>query len=164
MNQIKQIITQTGIELVLTVLLTFVISAPAFAGDNKVYPGSACLPVNQIYAPNLVRVGGKTQANGASIVVRCPIVRDITGGGIPNSFVDVKGDIDINSCTLNTYRENGTLIAKHGDDDRRFTDMDNDIKRFDMRNATQSNQGAYEIECTLRKGAEIVRYSMAEGP
>ena len=163
MNQIKQIITQTGIALVLTVLLTFVISAPAFAGDNKVYPGSACLPADPDFVDKLAHTDGKAKNVGSSqIAVTCPIVRDETGGGIPDSFIDVEGLTNPEACTLNTYRVDGTLIASHKDNNRRLTDVGNGVKRFDIRNAGQSNQGAYEIRCELQRDDAVVRYSMAE--
>lgn len=163
MNQIKQIITRTGVALIVTTLLSLVISAPAFAGDNKVYPGSACLPADPVFVDKLEHIDGKARNVGNSqIAVTCPIVRDETGAGIPDSFIDVEGVIDPRACTLDTYRENGTLIARHQDDDRTLTDIGNGVKRFDIRNAGQSSQGAYEIRCELQPDDAVVRYSMAE--
>lgn len=164
MRSIKLLFTRTSssIAIVATLLSQVTFSLPASAGDNKVYPGSGCLPASATYASNLIRVNGKVQANNSSIVVKCPIVRDTTTGGVPNSFIDVKGNVDIDSCSLNTYKVDGTLIAKHKDSDGSFENIGNGVKRIDIRNADQSNQGAYEIDCVLSAGAEIVRYSLAE--
>jgi len=43
------------------------------------------------------------------------------------------------------YNVNGTLVASTQDSDGRFTNLDNNINRIDIRNAPQAAQRTYEI-------------------
>lgn len=166
MKSIQQILIRANFTTVLIVAVSTQVTflLPAVAGDNKVYPGSTCLPESSDSASRLTRTGGRIFNPGSqgNVNLRCPIGRDNTTGGTPNSFIDVTGNVQIESCTLNTYRVNGTLITRNQDNDNRFTDVGNGIRRIDIRNANQESQGAYEIQCQLPPGASFVRYSLAE--
>ena len=168
MNQIKQIITRTGVALVVTVLLTLVISAPAFAGDNKVYPGSACLPQSPTDAENFFRSGGVARigSNRFRTSIHCPVVRDVTStadGGGPDAFIDVKGSgFNRDTCELRTYRVTGELYQARGDDDGGLEPIGNGTLRYRIDNIPQIDQGAYEVACRMPMDTQLVRYSVGE--
>lgn len=150
--------------LIITLLTQVTAVVPAFAGDNKVYPGSGCLPVSAESGSRLIRSGGKiTNADSQNnLILVCPIIRDVTTGGVPNSFIDITGGVRLDSCTLNTYNVDGTLVARNQDSDGRFTSLSGGGFRLDIQNASQASQGAYEIACILPPGASLVRYSLSE--
>ena len=168
MNRIKQIITRTGVALIVTVLLTLVISAPAFAGDNKVYPGSACLPQSPTDASNFFRAGGvaRVGSDRFNTSIHCPVVRDITstaGGGGPDAFIDVKGSgFNRNTCELRTYTVTGELHQNRGDDDGTLESIGNGALRYRIDNIPQIDQGAYEVACRMPQNTQLVRYSISE--
>lgn len=168
MNQIKQIIKRIGVALIVTVLLTLVFSTPAFAGDNKVYPGSACLPQSPTDAQNFFRSGGVARigSNRFLTSIHCPIVRDVTntaGGGGPDAFIDVKGSgFNQDTCELRTYTVTGEIHEDRGDDDGRLESIGNGTLRYRIDDIPQIDQGAYEVACRMPQNTQLVRYSVAE--
>jgi len=132
----------------ITTLTVTALALPATAqGDNKVYAGSNCLAANPDSVANLSRTGGIFTSRNPSGVV-CPIVRDNTSGGNPSAFIFVSGNLSVDSCVLNTYRQDGSLRARTQDSDGQLERIGN-LRKFDIRNAPQVSQGAYEIRCDL---------------
>lgn len=131
------------VTLAITTLTLTAFSFPAKAGDNKVYSGSACLPVSAESASLLRRTRERTlspPSGQANVSLVCPIVRDKTGGGSTSSFIDVTGAVRIDRCVLNTYSANGTLVASIQDSDDNFTSVGNGIRRIDIKNTPQIPQ------------------------
>lgn len=155
MNRIQAIAT-----IAATLMSTAAISAPAFAGDNKVYSGSACMPESNP-VPAGVSLGNQlNNFSAGAINVRCPVVRDETGtaeGGGPDAFIDVSSPTV--TCSVNTTRlEGGTFASRTATPFQ----VSPGVFRYDIRNVPQVSQGAYNISCRLPQFTSIIRYSVAE--
>jgi hypothetical protein len=96
-------------QLVATAVLGLATLASALGGnealalDTKIYPGSSCIPANEIFMTEpWDAFRGTFTVLGATTVVECPIIRD--GKSISKGFVrvvDRRGDL---SCTLVSRR------------------------------------------------------------
>lgn len=153
--------------LLATLISTAALSTPALAGDNKVYPGSTCKPINSgttglFYgngASNLTHV----TPNPVDINVACPVVRDNTTGPVgsgPNAFIDVNSNTV--SCSLDTTDEFGvaTLNSTTAVPFQPVAGVN--AWRFDIRAVPQVSQGAYIVKCTLPPSTSVLRYSVSE--
>lgn len=155
MNRTKNIVA-----LAITLMSSAAISTPAFAGDNKVYSGSACMPASYSVLAGISLGNQFNNFTGQSINVRCPIVRDETGGaegGGPDTFIDVSSPTV--KCSLNTTRlEGGTFASRTATPFQ----VSPGVFRYDIRDVPQVSQGAYNISCNLPNGTSILRYSLGE--
>ncbi len=161
MNRTKIIV------VVATLISTAAISAPALAGDNKVYAGSTCKPINSgttglFYgngATNLTHV----TTNPVDINVVCPVVRDNTTGPVgsgPNAFIDVNSNTV--SCSLDTTTEFGETTFNSATAVPFQPVAGINVWRFDIQAVPQVSQGAYIVKCTLPPSTSVLRYSVAE--
>lgn len=141
MNRTKVIV------VVATLISTAAISAPALAGDNKVYPGSTCKPINSgttglFYGNNATNLTQVTP-NPVDIDVVCPVVRDNTTGPVgsgPNAFIDVNSNTV--SCSLKTTDEYGVSTFGSATAVPFQPVAGVNAWRFDIRAIPQVSQGA----------------------
>lgn len=147
--------------LIATLLCSAAISAPAFAGDNKVYPGSACAtgttPTNGSFS---LIVNRFLNTGNTDLFVLCPVVRDETStaeGGGPDAFIDVSSTNV--SCSVLTTNLQGTTVAQRSAIPFQLSPG---VFRYDIRDVPQVSQGAYGISCRVPPSTAILRYSVAE--
>ena len=193
MNDTKQIITQivrrTKIIIALTVMVlsTLMIASPAFAGDAKVIPGSACLPASASQANTIDRDAGQALNISNSMVdVSCPVIRDTIGsaddGDGPVAAVWVSkstSNSDAIVCDLRSYRRiesgpnvnKGERIAYRAQQLQRVVEEGTyrfaDKKGYGVINWSdleikQVPVGAFEIQCSLPPGGAVEQYEVAE--
>ncbi|MBW4622112.1 MAG: hypothetical protein KME17_22510 [Cyanosarcina radialis HA8281-LM2] len=159
MNRTKAIFA-----IAVTLMSTAGISAPAFAGDNKVYAGGACMSQRHPVPTGVIQGSSFTNFSSQTVRVHCPVVRDQTGsaeGGGPDAFIDVSSPTV--KCSLVTTRlVGGPYGSKTATPFLFFHDNAFDVFRYDIRDVPQIDRGAYYIDCTLPSGTSIFRYSVAE--
>jgi hypothetical protein len=155
---------QTAKKIGLAFLATFVsmaaISAPALAGNNKVYPGSNCKPQESgttgiAYGHNATNTGNTT------VTVKCPIVRENTTGpvgGGPNSYIYVNSNTV--SCTFRTSNLYG--VGTFNSQTPAPTFVTAGVYRINIAAVPQVSQGSYHISCTLPPQTAVLLYSVAE--
>lgn len=147
--------------LVVTLISPAAISAPALAGDNKVYSGSECKPIEGSLPSDLFYGNGATNLGNVNVNVVCPVVRDDTSGPVgsgPNAFIDVS--LDTVSCSLNTTNLYG--LGTYATGTAVPFSVVPGVYRFDIRAVPQVSQGAYNITCTLPPSTAVLRYSVSE--
>jgi hypothetical protein len=145
------------VALIATLLVTAALSAPARAGDNKVYAGSTCKPMSSgtnglFYGNNATNLGT------ANIHVICPVVREITTGGTPKAYVHVN-DPDVD-CTF--VVSNATGLGTFDEGTANPVSLASGVYRFDIQGVSQVSQGAYHIRCTLPPSTAVLHYSVTE--
>lgn len=164
-----QPLTQSKVLLALAVTLmsTAGISTAALAGDAKVYVGSMCDPAQGTDVSNVNRNGGIFNNSNNPVLVRCPIVRDITGSS-DNSFNGPFATIQLQrfgtppsattQCQMRTYQANGNVFSE------RISSVTTSAGDFTINIAAvpQSPGGAYEISCSLPPLTGLERYIVTE--
>jgi hypothetical protein len=175
MKPTKQIMTRTKavFALAATLMSTTAISTAAFAGDNKVYPGSLCDVQTPASRNTVSRAAGQLLNNGSSSVnVHCPVIRDNTGsadnGVGPLAFVHVfssnSGSTQI-VCDLRAYQPNSLSfqsqrLTRNLSGGRVGTPAKH---MFDFRGPVrQTPGGPYEVVCSLPAGTGVASYSVTE--
>lgn len=148
------------VALALTLMSAGAMSAPAFAGDNKVYSGSNCMPESNPVPAGVFLTNRINNASGKTIRVRCPVTRDVTGspeGGGPDAAIEVSSP-SVN-CRFNSARIDGLTFAS-----RTATpfQVSSGVFKYDIKDVPQVTQGAYIIACTLPTSTSIFRYSVTE--
>lgn len=166
--------TQASIALSTILLSTVAISTAAFAGDNKVYPGSLCDVQTPASNNRVSRAAGQLLNNGTSLVeIHCPVVRDVTGStengsSGPLAFVHVfsnnAGSTTL-ECDLRAYQPNSLSFQFQ----RLSIALSGGVvgtPKKHMFNFTgpvpQTPNGAYEVACRLPAGTGLSSYSVAE--
>jgi hypothetical protein len=154
----------TAKKISLAFLATFIsmaaISAPALAGNNKIYPGSNCKPLESgttgiAYGHNATNIGNTT------VGVKCPIVRENTTGpvgGGPNSYIYVSSNTV--SCRFRTSDLYGRGTFNEQTSNPVF--VANGVYRINIAAVPQVSQGSYHISCTLPSQTAVLLYSVAE--
>lgn len=137
---------------------------PADAGDNKAYPGSACVAwgtSTDIQAELYSEVVNNSTTDDNSVI--CPIVRDNTTNstGTGTAWVYVYRDASATSslsCFL--YSAVGSSGAL-SDSDSAFTTGTGNI-RLDLALGTSAAPGPYTIRCILPPLSKIYSYLVPE--
>jgi hypothetical protein len=148
--------TKLIVAIVATLMSTAALSAPAFAGDNKVYPGSNCKPNQETGTTGLYYGNAVDNLGTVAREVVCPVVRDDTIGGSANAQVYVNSNAV--GCTLYSANVNGATY-----DSRTATGVAvSGVYRIDIPAVAQVSQGAYHIGCNLPSGTSVLQYSVGE--
>lgn len=137
--------------------LAVIPAARAIAADSKIYPASMCQPASASHAArasfnNNGRVCNVSEA--ATLVLRCPVVRDLVAGHISHVRVYAKtGDPDGVPCTLRSLRpdtEEGhgwyqqlTIPLGPGNDPDAWSSAQS------FADMGETADGAFELTCTL---------------
>lgn len=139
-------------------ILTAGLSAPALAGDNKVYAGSTCKPVEETGTTGLYYGNNTTNLGAVDVDVVCPVVRDVTTGAAPNAYIDVNSSSV--SCTVVVSNADGLGTFDTGSAAPVL--LAAGVYRIDIQGVSQVSQGSYHIACNLPPTTAILRYSVAE--
>lgn len=143
--------------------LAAMLGAPhAYAGDQKVYSGSACGAVYPQDYANLIRYKEGIFAGPGQAVVSCPIVRDNdtnvngTNGAIVRVY-NTRSDAGGTACVLYVMGPHGELITTKTVQTKTLgkVDLDLDVN-------TSVNQGPYYLLCTLPVNSGVMSYSINE--
>lgn len=135
-----------GAKAAIVVLATPLLMATAHA-EWKGYPGSSCYPANDsadVYRS--VTGGGISNSGSSSINVFCPVVRDISAGGVDRvqqarvTFSD-RNEFENFTCTLRSRTQEGGLV-----DSKSVTRATSPIR---IRNVDASNWGSYTLVCRI---------------
>lgn len=149
------------VALVATLMWTAALVAPARAGDNKVYAGSTCKPIDETVPTSLYYGNNATNLSLVDDVhVVCPVVRDVTTGPAngPNAYIDVSANTV--SCDFVTTNANG--LGTFASVTAAPVFLAAGVYRIDIQGIPQVGQGAYHIDCTLPPSTAVLRYSVAE--
>ena len=135
-----------GAKAAIAVIATPLLMATAHA-EWKGYPGSSCYPAND--SENVYRsvTGGSISNPGSSSInVFCPVVRDISAGGVNRvqqarvTFSD-RHEFENFTCTLRSRTQEGSLV-----DSKSVTRATSPIR---IRNVDASNWGSYTLVCRI---------------
>jgi hypothetical protein len=154
--------TKLIVALVATLMSTATISAPALAGEQKVYSGNICKPIVENGNTGL-NYGNNATTNfgGANIDVVCPVVRDNSTGasvGGPKASIDV--DSALVSCHFTTTQANGLGIFANPT--AAPVASGGGVFRIDILAIPQVPKGAYYITCTIPPNQAVLRYLVSE--
>jgi hypothetical protein len=149
--------------LIATLMSPAAISAPALAGDQKVYAGNTCKPLVEDgntglnYASNAT-----TNLGGTDIDVICPVVRENAGGAAAGGVIKASIDVDSStvSCSFTVTQPNGLGIFVNPT--AVPVSIGGGVFSIDILGIPQIAHGAYYIACTIPPNQAVLRYVVSE--